>query len=36
MRETADPASPAVRSIAQVCERAVITSSLVRRSASRI
>jgi hypothetical protein len=36
MREAAEPASPAVRSIAQICERVVITSSLVRRLASRI
>jgi hypothetical protein len=36
MREAAEPASLAVRSIAQICERVVITSSLVRRLASRI
>ena len=36
MREAAEPASRAVRSIAQICERVVITSSLVRRLASRI
>jgi len=35
MRETAEPAST-VRLIAQICERVVITSSLVRRLASRI
>ena len=36
MRETAEAASPAVRSIAQPSERVVITSSIVRQLASRI
>jgi hypothetical protein len=36
MREDAEPAYPAVRSIAQIFGRVVITSSLVRRLASRI